>query len=99
MRELLEVSRDLAAARDEEELSGALARGLERLFPGRNFCIRLTDPKSLALTSLYSRGRLRPSARGRIAIRRSAVRTAGVSEPALEAGGLGVVESDEPVFE
>src|SRR5512146_1265409 len=99
MRDLLEVSRDVAAARDEEELSAALARGMERLFPGRNFCIRLTDPKTLALTSLFSRGRLRPSARERISLRRSAIRKTGLSEATLEAAGLGVVDADEPVFE
>ncbi len=96
---LLDVSRDLAAARDEEELSAALARAIETLFPGRHFCIRLTDPKSLALTSLFSRGRLRSTARERIALRRSAVRKTGLSETALEAGGLKVVDADESVFE
>jgi PAS domain S-box-containing protein len=99
MHALLEVSREIAAARDEEELSGALGRALEALFAGRSFCIRLVDAKTLALTSLYSRGRLRPGARERIALRRSALRRTGLHEPALAAAGLAVVERDEPIFE
>ncbi len=96
---LLKISRELAAAGDEEVLSAALARALEALFPGRSFCIRFLDAKALTLTSLYSRGRLRPGARERIALRRSAVRRTGLSEPALVAAGLTVLDEDEPVFE
>jgi PAS domain S-box-containing protein len=97
---LLALSREVAAARSEEELSGALARALEVLFPGRSFCIRLVDAKTLALTTLYARGRLKPLSREGVALRRSAVRKTGLSEAALEAGGVGVVDGeDEPVFE
>ncbi|HZZ86370.1 MAG TPA: ATP-binding protein [Anaeromyxobacteraceae bacterium] len=96
---LLSHSRDVAQARNEEELTGATARALEHLFGGCSFCIRLVDPKTLALTTLYARGRLKSQARERIALRRAAVRASGLSEAALEAGGLAVVERDEPVFE
>ena len=96
---LLAHSRDVAQARNEEELTGATARALEHLFGGCSFCIRLTDPKTLALTTLYARGRLKSQARERIALRRAVVRASGLSEAALEAGGLAVTERDEPVFE
>ena len=98
-RALLTLSRELAAAHEEGELSSALAHALEVLFPGRSFCIRLIDAKTLALTTLYARGRFRPFARERIGLRRSAVRKTGLSEAALESGGLAVTEADEPVFE
>ncbi len=99
-RALLELSREVAAARSEEELSGALARALEVLFPGRSFCIRLVDAKTLALTTLYARGRLKPLAREMVALRRPAVRRTGLSEAALEAGGVAVLDGDDaPVFE
>ncbi len=99
-RALLALSREVAVARSEEDLSGALARALEVLFPGRSFCIRLVDARSLALTTLYARGRLKPLARERVALRRSAARKTGLSEGALEAGGIAVVDGDdEPVFE
>jgi len=99
-RALLELSRQVAAARSEEELSGALARALEVLFPGRSFCIRLVDAKTLALTTLYARGRLKPTAREKVSLRRSAARRTGLSEAALEAGGVTVLDGDDdPVFE
>ena len=99
-RALLELSREVAAARSEEELSGALARALEVLFPGRSFCIRLVDAKTLALTTLYARGRLKSLAREAVALRRAAVKRTGLSEAALEAGSIAVVDGDDdPVFE
>jgi PAS domain S-box-containing protein len=98
-RILLQLSRELAAARSEEDLSGALARALEMLFPGRSFCIRLVDAKTMALTTLYARGRLKTSARTRIALRLAAARKTGLSAAALEGVGLALVEDDEPVFE
>jgi len=96
---LLELSRDLAAARTEDELTGGVARALEVLFPGRRFCIRLLDPATLALTSLHAHGRLRPGARERVVLRAAAVRKTGLSRPELEARGIAVAERDEPLFE
>ncbi len=98
-RALLALSREVAAARSEEELAGALARALEVLFPSRSFCIRLVDPRTLALTTLYALGRLMAPARDRIALRRTAARKTGLSEAALEAGGIEVVDGDLPIFE
>ncbi len=98
-RALLNLSREVAAAGSEDELAGAIARALEILFPGRSFCIRLVDPKLLDLTTLYARGRLIPAARQRLALRRAAVWRTGLSEAALEAGGVQVVDEDEPIFE
>ena len=98
-RALLALSRELAEARSEDQIAGSLSRALEVLFPGRPFCIRLVDPKTLALTTLYARGRLRPRARGRLAIRRAAVRKTGLSAEALEQAGIAVTERDEPLFE
>ena len=99
MRALLALSRDIAAAQDEAALGTALARGLEALFPRRCFCVRFLDPKTLSLTSLNAHGRLRPHARDRVALRRTAVEKTGLSEALLAARGLAVGERDEPVFE
>ena len=98
-RALLELSRDLAQARAEEEIASALSRALEVLFPGRAFGVRLVDAKTLALTTLYARGRLRPAGAGPVRLRRAAVRREGLSEAALEAGGVQFVEEDESLFE
>jgi PAS domain S-box-containing protein len=96
---LLALSRDLAEARTEERITDALARALEALFPGRSFAVRLVDPATLALRTLHARGRIRPAARGRIALRRSAVERTGLSAPLLEGAGVELTEVDAPLFE
>jgi PAS domain S-box-containing protein len=98
-RPLLALSRDLAQARTQEEITAALARALEALFPGRCFAIRLVDPRTLALRTLHARGELRSRAPVRIALRRSAVERTGLSEAFLAARGVLVTEADEPLFE
>ncbi|HZI16776.1 MAG TPA: PAS domain-containing protein, partial [Myxococcus sp.] len=40
---LLDLGRSVAEAGGEEELVAAVARGVKELFPGRSFCIRITD--------------------------------------------------------
>jgi PAS domain S-box-containing protein len=96
---LLTLSRELAEARTEDQITSALARALEVLFPGRSFAIRLVDPKTLSLTTLYARGRLRARARGRLAIRAAAVDRIGLSRAVLGAAGVVVCDQDEPLFE
>jgi PAS domain S-box-containing protein len=98
-RALLALSRELAEARSEDAITSALARALELLFPSRSFCIRLVDPKTLALTTLYARGRLRPQAKGRLALRAAAIERTGLPRDVLEEGGVVVTERDEPLFE
>ncbi|HTN52137.1 MAG TPA: ATP-binding protein [Anaeromyxobacter sp.] len=96
---LLKLSHELAEARAEGEVTGALARALEILFPARSFAIRLVDPRTLALTTLYARGRLRPGARARIALRRAAALEAGLDAEPLVRAGVVLGEQDEPLFE
>ncbi|GAO05287.1 signal transduction histidine-protein kinase AtoS [Anaeromyxobacter sp. PSR-1] len=96
---LLRLSRELAEARAEDQISGALARALDAVFPGRAFSIRLVDPRTLALTTFYASGRLRPDRSGRLVLARDAVEEAGLSAAALAAGGVRVVEREEPLFE
>ena len=98
-RALLALSRELAEARTEDQITAAVARALEILFSARSFCVRLVDPKTFALTSFYARGRLRPLSRGRLALKGIAVERTGLSRTALERGGVQVVERDEPLFE
>ncbi|HEU4383757.1 MAG TPA: ATP-binding protein [Anaeromyxobacteraceae bacterium] len=98
-RALLDLSRALAAARSEEDVSGAVARALDLLFPGRNYCVRLVDAANLGLTTLYARGQLKPGAREQLALKRAAVRRTGLSQGALEASGVQVLEGDQAVFE
>jgi len=98
-RALLDLSRELAQARAEQEIASALSRALEVLFPGRASCIRLVDAKTLALTTLHARGRLKPIADGQVLLRRVAVRREGLSEAALESGGVRLADEDVNLFE
>ncbi len=98
-RALLALSRELAEGRNEDELTRALARALEVLFPGRSFAIRLVEPKTLALRTLHARGKLRARAQGRIALRRAAVERTALPCGALEKGGVLITEEDEALFE
>jgi two-component system NtrC family sensor kinase len=95
---LLALSRELADARDEAQVTRALAHALEALFPGRSFAIRLVDPETLALRTYYGRGRLRGGA-NHLALRQAAVEKTGLSREALERAGVAVAEADEPLFE
>jgi two-component system, NtrC family, sensor kinase len=70
---LLELGRNVAGATSEEELVATVARSVKRLFPGRTFCVRITDPRTLSLTSLYAEGRLREGTRDVIWLKNSAV--------------------------
>ncbi len=96
---LLALSRELAEARSEEQITESLARTLEALFPGRSFAVRLVDPNTLALRTLHARGRLRSGASARIALRRAAIEKTGLPGPLLAGGGVLVTEVDEPLFE
>jgi PAS domain S-box-containing protein len=98
-RTLLALSREVAVARTEEEVMAALTRALDGLFPGRHYCVRLVDPKTLALTSLYAKGKMKPAARQRLTLKRSAVQTTGLSAEALEAAGVVLVERDGCAFD
>ena len=96
---LLGLSRGLAQARTEDEIAGALVQALEALFPERAFAVRLVDPRTLALTTLYARGRLRAGARDRLTLRHRAVQRTGLSKEALLEAGVVLAEVDEPLFE
>lgn len=69
---LLELGRDVAGSTSEEALVAAVARGVKGIFPGRTFCVRITDPRTYALTSLYAEGRLAESSREGIVLKKSA---------------------------
>jgi len=96
---LLALSREVAEARDEDQVTGALTLALEALFPGRCFAIRLLDSATFGLRTFYARGRLRGRAQPRLALRRAAVEKTGLARAVLEKAGVQVTEADEPLFE
>jgi PAS domain S-box-containing protein len=95
-RALLDLTRGLAQSHAQEDVAAVLARALTSLFPGRVHCIRLLDPKTLAPVATLSSAPLVPGEKPPPALRRAAVRQGGLSEAALESGGLRLVDEDAP---
>ncbi|MCP4677757.1 MAG: PAS domain S-box protein [Deltaproteobacteria bacterium] len=58
------LSRKLNLAMQEDELIQLFVHTYEDLLPGRLLCIRLLDPKTMALNQVYANGRLREDRRG-----------------------------------
>lgn len=96
---LLTLSHALAAARDEAEVCGAVARALTALFPGRSHAVRLLDPRTLALSAVRASGPLRAPEGARLVLRFALAQAEGLSAPQLAAAGVTLAEADEPLFE
>jgi PAS domain S-box-containing protein len=96
---LLALSHELAWARTESELCAAVSRALEALFPGCAHAVRLVDPRTLSLTAFRAKGRLKAQGRERLILRRATVEAEGLSAGPLEAAGVTLAETDEPLFE
>src|SRR5437762_13972670 len=58
MQAAFDLSRQLSLEVREEELVGTFAATLGALLPGRYLCLRVVDPRTLALTSMISDGPL-----------------------------------------
>ena len=95
---LLTLSRELALAASEDELVASISRCIRCLFPGRQFCVRIIDPRTYRLTSLYAEGRMLEGARERLALRRSAADKAHVDPRTLLPGRVVLTEEEPLVF-
>ena len=88
---LLDLGRSVAEAGGEEELVAAVARGVKELFPGRSFCIRITDARTGGLTSLYAEGRLKGGAHEPLALLQRMVDKTNLSPESLPSGRVTVL--------
>jgi len=95
---LLELGRQVALAMSEEELVATVARGVKALFPGRTFCVRITDPRTCVLTSLYAEGRMREGVRDVLVIRRSAADKTHLSTAGLPPDRVKIVTGERPLL-
>ena len=87
---LLDLGRSVAEAGGEEELVAAVARGVKELFPGRSFCIRITDARTGGLTSLYAEGRLQEGSHEPLVLLQRAVDKTNLSPASLPPGRVAV---------
>ncbi|WP_164019806.1 ATP-binding protein [Pyxidicoccus trucidator] len=94
---LLDLGRSVAEAGGEEELVAAVARGVKELFPGRSFCIRITDARTGGLTSLYAEGRLKEGAHEPLALLQRAVDKTNLAPASLPPGRVAVM-SEVPLL-
>ncbi|MBL8951683.1 MAG: PAS domain S-box protein [Myxococcaceae bacterium] len=95
---LLELGRQVALAMSEEELVATVARGVKALFPGRTFCVRITDPRTCVLTSLYAEGRMSEGVRDVLVIKRSAAEKTHLSTAGLPPDRVKVVTGERPLL-
>ncbi len=93
------IGRLLSLLMVEEDLVGVVAQGLRELFPGRFFAVRVVDPKSMALTSLYSEGPLLPEERDYLTLKRSAVTKMRLPPEVLDSDRVRVRSAYHPIFE
>jgi two-component system NtrC family sensor kinase len=95
---LLELGRQVALSMSEEELVASVARGVKNLFPGRTFCVRITDPRTCVLTSLYAEGRLREGVRDTLVIRKSAAEKTHLSVAGLPPDRVKIITGERPLL-
>lgn len=96
--QLLEIGRSVAGATSEEELIATVARGVKALFPGRAFSVRIADPRTCALTSLYAEGRLREGRRDHFHLRRSMVEKTHLETSHLPTGRVTITTGELPLM-
>jgi two-component system, NtrC family, sensor kinase len=71
--QLLEIGRSVAGATSEEQLVATVAKGVSNLFPKRNFAVRIVEPRTGQLSSLYAEGKLKTEERETFYLRRSMI--------------------------
>jgi two-component system, NtrC family, sensor kinase len=95
--QLLEIGRNVAGSTGEEELVATVAKGVKGIFPGRTFVVRIVDPRTCALTSLYAEGRLRDGQRDVFHLRRSMVEKTHLETGHLPADKVIVTTQELPL--
>ncbi|HEX6838218.1 MAG TPA: GAF domain-containing protein, partial [Polyangia bacterium] len=97
-----ELSRHLSLEVREEELIGTFAATLGALLPGRHLCLRVVDPKTLALTSMISDGPLTAGVLAMqaspLAVKRSALRRTRLADAVTRSQRIRLVDGYERVF-
>ncbi len=95
---LLELGRQVVHATSEEELVAVVARAVKGLFPGRMFCLRITDSRTGGLTSLYAEGRLRDMDRDVLVLKKSALKKVPLSLGGLPPERVRLVDGEVPLL-
>ncbi len=98
-RRVLEIGRLLSSLLTEDDLVGVVARGLRDLFENRRFAVRVIDPFSKKLSSLYAEGTLIRKEHDVLTLKRSSVLKMEISEEFLRSDKVAVSEKYHRIFE
>jgi signal transduction histidine kinase len=102
MQAAFELSRHLSLEVREEELIGTFSSTLSALLPGRHLCLRVVDPKTLALTSMISDGPLTAGVvamqAAPLAVKRTALRRTRLGDAVTRSHRIRIVDGYERVF-
>lgn len=93
------IGRLLSLLMTEEDLVGVVAQGLREFFDGRSFCIRVIEPKTMELTSLYAEGNIKHDERERFTLKRSAVSKTKLPPALLKSDRIAVRTGYHQIFE
>lgn len=75
---LMALGHAIALSESEDALVASICRALRTLFPGRDFCIRILDPETGRLTTLYAEGKLLETHREHLFVFRPLLKLAGI---------------------
>lgn len=95
---LLDLGREVALSTTEEALLAVVARGVKAIFPGRYFCVRILEPRSGQLTSLYAEGELKPNAKDTLILRKTAAAKTQLNWHGLSPDSVQVTEGELPLL-
>lgn len=95
----IEVSRDMLAARSEEEVVSLMGEALRRLLPGRRFALRVVDASSFEVTHQVWSGPTPPRSAGTLRFKRSAFRRMGLPDEVARHPRVILGDEYQPVFE
>ncbi|MFN0064218.1 MAG: ATP-binding protein [Myxococcaceae bacterium] len=95
-RALLDLTREVASATSEEQLVALVASGIQGLFPGQPFAIRIIDSANGALTSFYAEGPLEDVPRDVLVLRRTAVEKMRLEASRFAPGKVHIVDGEVP---
>lgn len=90
---LMTLGHAIALSESEDALVASICQALRTLFPNRDFCVRILDPKTGRLATLYAEGKLLDAHREHLFVFRPLLDLAGIDSADLCADRITVTEN------
>ncbi len=97
-KKLLELGRAVTSAANEEALVAVVASGMRNLFAGCAFCVRISEPRTAHLTSVYAEGSLKSELREQFFLRHSMVAITHLDVANLSTARVHVTHEEVPLL-